>query len=370
MIPLHRPFVGAEELEEIESVLKSGWLAQGPKVAEFEEMVKSYLGVQYAVACSSCTTALHLSLLSIGVEKDDEVLVADYTYPATGHAVMHCGATPIFIDIDPKTYNIDPQIIEAHITKKTKAIIPVHTFGQCADMDSILTIANKYGINIIEDAACAMGSKYKNKFAGTMGDINCFSFHATKGVGIGEGGIITTNNEKLANKARKLAFFGIESSWVRQSRVTQFMELGYNYKLSDVSAAIAICQMRKLDTIIERKRYLAKYWDEKLAGLNLITIPYVNNDCFHNYQGYSALLSKCVDRDLLMKNLLDRGLQTQIGTYASHMQPVYKYGKICSNSLDVYNRSLRLPMYYELTESMIDEAFTILKEVIYESCIS
>jgi len=186
MIPLHRPYVGIEEVKELERVINSKWLTQGPRVTLFEDMVKEHIGVKYAIACSSCTTALHLALLSCGVGPGDEVLVADYTYPATGHAVMYCGAKPIFVDIDPKTYNIDPDYLNGMITDKTKAIIPVHTFGQCADIDKIRSMLPK-DIFIIEDSACAVGSKYKNKYAGTLGDISCFSFHATKGCGIGEG---------------------------------------------------------------------------------------------------------------------------------------------------------------------------------------
>ena len=370
MIPLHRPYVGPEELIEIKKVIDSKWLTQGPKVKEFEESVKDYLGIDYAIACSSCTTALHLSLNVAGVGPGDSVLVADYTYPATAHAIMYCGAEPIFIDVDPFTYNIDFQLIENSILPNTKAIIPVHTFGQCAYMDPILDIAKRHNLYVIEDAACAMGSKYKDKFAGTIGDINCFSFHAAKGVCCGEGGMITTNNKELAEKARKLSVFGSELSWKRNSSNTftipTFDTLGYNYKLSDISAAIGICQMRKVDRIIQRKRELAKHWNNKLIGLDLIKPPYVSPEYFHNYQGYTTLLDPSIDRDKLIQVMLDKGVQTQIGTYACHTQPIYNTPITCPVSLDLYNRTLRLPMYYELTKQDIDVAAEVLKESLFK----
>jgi len=366
MIPLHRPYIGEEELEEVKKVLDSRWLTQGPKVTEFEEEVKKFLGVKYAIACSSCTTALHLALLSVGVGPGDYVMVADYTYPATGHAVMYCGASPIFFDVDPKTYNINPE--KLYTLGGTKAIIPVHTFGQCADMDPIMEIAKKKGIKVIEDAACAMGSKYKDRYAGTIGDINCFSFHATKGVGIGEGGMVTTNNKELADKARMLSTFGIEPSWDRDKNdeftLPVFKELGYNYKLSDVSAAIGLVQMKKVDKVVKRKRELAKYWDMKLEDIDGITAPYVEEYNYHNYQGYTTLVDKGIDRNTLIQTLKNKGLQTQIGTYSSCIQPIYgKKMKLITlpNSFDIYNRALRLPMYYELTEDDIDKACEILK---------
>ena len=270
-IPLLKPYFDSEEIEEIQKVLDSGWVSQGPKVKEFEDRIAEYLGVKYAIAVTNCTSALHLALLSIGVKEGDEVLVADYTFPATGHAVLYCRAKPIFVDIDLKTYNIHPESIEEKITERTKAIIPVHTFGQPAEMDEIMNIAEDYNLKVIEDTACALGAKYKNTYAGTIGDVGCFSFHARKGITTGEGGMVITDNKTLAAKIRNLSVFGMTSAWDREKStgfiIPEFTEVGYNYKMSDITAAVGVAQLRKLDKIIERKRELAKYWDEKLREI-------------------------------------------------------------------------------------------------------
>lgn len=375
MISLHKPYLDEDELLEVKKVLDSGWLTQGPKVKEFEDEMKKIAGTEYAIACSNCTTALHLALLSLGVGYGDNVLVADYTFPATGHAVMHCGATPVFVDIDPKTYNMDASKLSAKIDRlysfNVKAIIPVHTFGQCADMDSIMAIANKYSIPVIEDAACAVGSKYKGRPAGSIGDIGCFSFHPAKGTTSGEGGMVTTNNKAIADEIRCLRNFGVDaaqSSWNRNSNnefvIPEFAMVGYNYSMSDISAAVGVAQLRKLKRIICKKRMLARYWNKRLVELSdFITPPFVNDYCFHNYQGFTTLVNSDIDRNTLIKTLKDNGIGAQIGTYASHAMSVYNCDYQCSVSMDIYNRALRLPMYYELTTGMIDEAVDVLKEV-------
>jgi len=369
-IPLALPYFDEEEIEEIKEVLDSGWVSQGPKTKEFEEAFAKYVGAKYAIAVTNCTAALHLSLLAIGVGKGDEVLVADFTYPATAHSVLYCGAKPIFIDVDPKTYNIDPELIEEKITEKTKAIIPVHTFGQPADMEPIMEIAEDYGLRVIEDAACAHGAKYKNKFAGTIGDTGCFSFHARKGMTTGEGGMVVTNDRKLADEIRSLSIYGITSTWDREKSeefiIPRFVKLGFNYKMSDISAAVGIVQLRKLEKMIERRRELARYWDENLQNLELIEPPYCSEDVRHVYQSYVALVDKRINRNKLIERLRKEGIQTQIGTYACHVQPVYKSEQKCPNSLDIFNRSLALPIYYKLKEEDIDIVVAHLKAALGE----
>jgi len=369
-IPITRPYFDSEELKEVQKVLDSGWVSQGPKVKEFEDKFAEYLGVKYAIAVVNCTTALHLSLLGVGIKKGDEVLVADFTFPATGHAVLYCRAKPIFVDVNLKTYNINPESIREKINDKTKAIIPVHTFGQPAEMDAIIEIAEDYNLKIIEDAACALGAKYKNRYAGTIGDVGCFSFHARKGITTGEGGMVVTNYKNLAEKIRNLSVFGMTSAWDREKIdkfvIPEFIEVGYNYKMSDITAAVGVAQLRKLDRIIGRKIELAKYWDEKLQETELIEHPYVSETVKHIYQSYVALVDKRINRNKLIEALMKKGIQTQIGTYASHIQPVYNSKDKCPNSLEIFNRSLALPMYYMLGREDIDMAVALLKKALEE----
>jgi perosamine synthetase len=369
-IPLAKPYFDLEELEEIRKVLDSGWVSQGPKVKEFEDKIASYLGVKYAIAVTNCTAALHLALLSCGIKKGDEVLVADFTFPATGHSVLYCGARPVFIDIKSNTYNIDTELIEEKITSKTKAIIPVHTFGQPAEMDKILEISKNHDLNVIEDAACALGAKYSGKYAGTIGNIGCFSFHARKGITTGEGGMAVTNDKNLAEKMRHLSVFGMTSAWVREKSnefvVPEFTEAGYNYKMSDITAAVGVAQLRKLDKIIERKRELAKYWDEKLQEIEFIEEPYTDSDVKHVYQSYVSLVDKRIRRNKIIESLLKKDIQTQIGTYASHIQPVYNSADKCPNSFEIFNRAIALPMYFMLKEEDIDKVVEDLKKVLEE----
>jgi perosamine synthetase len=365
-IPLSRPSFDEQELRELESVLASGWVSQGPKVREFEETVAGYLGARHAIAVTNCTAALHLALLGLGVGSGDEVLVADYTFPATGHAVLYCGAKPVFVDIDPTTYNIDPAAIEARITPRTKGIVPVHTFGQPARMDAILEFADERDLFVVEDAACALGARYQDTPAGTLGDAGCFSFHARKGVTTGEGGMIVTDDADLAARMRHLSVFGMETAWSREGRagfsIPKFTNLGYNYKMSDIAAAVGVAQMGKIDGFIARRRSLAEYWDHRLAELDLISAPRIDPNAFTVYQSYVAVLDRGVDRNRVIDKLLKAGIQTQIGTYASHIQPVYAAAESCEHSLDIYNRAISLPMFVTLSTDAIDHVVAELDE--------
>ncbi len=266
MIPIAKPIIADDEIDEVVKVLRSGFIAQGPKVAEFEEKFAEYIGVKHAVAVSSGTTALHLALLAAGIGPNDEVITTPFTFAATGNSVLHVGAKPVFIDIDNKTYNLNPENIENVITDKTKAVMPVHLYGQPAEMDSIKQIAEDHDLIVIEDAAQAHGAVYKGKKAGSLGDMGCFSFYPTKNMTTSEGGIITTENEEMAEKARVLRSHG------ESERYTHVV-LGYNFRMTDIAAAIGIVQLKKLDKFNEKRIENAKYLTERIDKINGIDCP-------------------------------------------------------------------------------------------------
>lgn len=356
--PLIKPYFNSGEIKQIEHVLDSGWVSYGPKVKQFETNICKYLDVAYAISTINCTSALHLSLLSLGIKDGDEVIVSDFTFPATGHAVMYCGATPRFADIDDKNYTIDLNSILSLINTKTKAIIPVHAFGHPAKMYPILELAKEYNLEVIEDAACALGSKYKKEYAGTLGTTGCFSFHARKPITSGEGGVVVTNNKMIADYIRNISIFGMESAIDRKDNKTisipEFTTLGYNYKMSDITAVIANEQLKKLDNLNEKRIELALYWTYLLNDIPHITPPEVDGTVTPNFQSYVALVDEDIDRDKLINKLLKKEIETTFGTYSSHIQPIYKSKDKCPISLDIHQRSLALPLYYKLKKSDID----------------
>ena len=246
MINIAKPIISDEEIEAVTEVLKSGMLAQGPKVDEFEKKFAEYSEAKYGIATSSGTTALHTALVAAGVERGDEVITTPFTFAATSNSILYSDATPVYADIDPKTFNLNPEKIEEKITDKTKAIVPVHLYGQPADMDPILEIAEKHDLKVIEDAAQAHGSTYKGKKIGSIGDLGCFSFYPTKNMTTGEGGMVTTNDDDLAEKSAMIRAHG-ESKRYEQSL------LGYNYRMTDIAASIGIVQLKSIDKFNEKR---------------------------------------------------------------------------------------------------------------------
>jgi perosamine synthetase len=356
MIYLTKPFFDNNEIIAVEKTFRSGWVAgQGPIGKELSEYIKNQTDTNFAIPVNNCTAGLHLALLAFGVKSGDEVIVSDYTFPATGHSVMFCGAKPRFVDVDLKTYNIDPKLIEEKINENTKAIIVVHEFGLMADMNPILKIAKKYDLKVIEDAACALGAKYNGKPVGSYGDITTFSFHARKNVTSGEGGIVVTNNEEYANIIKSLSCFGMESAYSRHRKfkIPTFRTLGYNYKLSDINASIALAQLRKYNKVLNKKRNLVNLYNGLLESNNFLTTPIEEKNKLHVYQNYAVVLDEKINRDKIILGLKEDGIQTQIGTYASHIQPVYNSDDLCPNSLFLFNQSLSLPLYYELQEDEV-----------------
>jgi dTDP-4-amino-4,6-dideoxygalactose transaminase len=265
---------------------------------------------------------------------------------------------------------LNPEQIEEKINERTRAIIPVHTFGQPAEMDKITKLARDHGLKVIEDAACAMGAKYQDRYAGIIGDLGCFSFHARKGITTGEGGMIVTDDENYAEKTRYLSTFGMTAAWDREKSdkliIPEFNDMGYNYKMSDITAAVGVAQLKKLDSIIERKRELAKYWNEKLDDIELLEPPHVARGAMHVYQSYVAIVNRRINRNRLIEIMMKKGIQTQIGTYSCHIQPVYRSKDNCPCSREIFETALALPMYYALKESEIDLAAEALKQSVDE----
>lgn len=357
-IPLIRPAVGSEELEAVKRVFESGMLTQGEETLKFEKEFAEFLGMKYGIATTSCTTALHLALVCLGVKSGDEVITSDFTFPATANVVFHCGAEPVLCDIRLREFQIDPDLIEPLITKKTKVIVPVHQLGLTADMKPIMELAEKYGLYIMEDAAPALGSKRYGKFAGTFGDMGCFSFHPRKLLGIGEGGMIVTNNEELANLAQSLKNHGrcVNDKWA-------FDKAGYNYRMSDVQAAIGRVQLRKIPQIIENRRKLAAIYNDAFETDEEVYIPLVPSDSFHTYQSYILLVKRMKN---IMKYMRDRGIEVQVATSALSLLPHFFNVKksLCPNSQFAWEHTLTLPLFEAITCDETSEVIFTLKEVL------
>jgi len=330
-IPISHPGTGEEEWQALREPLMTGWLTQGPKVEAFEKGFASRHGVKYAIATSSCTTALHLILTALGVSSGDEVIVPAFTWVSTANVVLYCGATPVFVDVDPNTFNIDVSQIPKKLSKRTKAILPVHLFGLCADIDAITEVAP--GIPIIEDAACASGSAYKGRPAGSLGIGGAFSFHPRKSITTGEGGMVTTNDEELVEKVNSLRNHGASLSEEERHHGPQpyilpdFNLLGFNYRMTDLQGAVGVVQLSKLDDFIEERRKWANFYSEELAGIPWLHTPVTPIGYRHGWQAYVCYLEESkspMSRNEIMKALYSKGIQTRPGTHAVHMLGLYK----------------------------------------------
>lgn len=368
-IPITKPFFDDAEQQSVIQTLRSGWVTQGPKVAEFEESINKFLGTKYAVATTSATTALFLSLYLLEIGPGDEVLVPSFSFIATANVVVHVGAKPVFVDIDPKTYNIDPQKIEKAINKKTKAIIPVDQVGLPCDLDKILAIAKKHNLYVIEDAACALGSIYKGRKIGSMADLVCFSFHPRKTVTTGEGGMIVTRHKKWSDKLRMLRHHGMSVSDSVRHKATKVVYerypfVGFNFRMSDIQASVGIEQMRKLTKILKKRAELAKNYTKAFTKSKYVIPPYVPDGLTHNWQSYIIRVAKNspISRDKLMQKLLDEGISTRIGIMAAHMEPAYQnmIGKIyLPESEAATKETITIPLYYHMSRD--EQDFVISK---------
>lgn len=354
MIPLARPYVDDCEARAAAEVLSGGWLTQGPRVAAFERVVADYCATSHAVAVANCTMALHLALVCLDIGPGDEVICPSLSFIATANAICHAGATPVFADVNPATYNLDPEAAEAAITPKTKAILVVHQLGMPADMDRFLQVGGRRGVKIVEDAACAIGSCYKGRPIGGHSEMACFSFHPRKVLTTGEGGMITTNNARHAERLRLLRQHGMSvTDTARHAARTVILEdylcVGYNYRLTDLQAAIGIEQMKKLPEIVARRRQLAARYTEAFQNHPWLTPPFVPAYAAPNFQSYAVRLHRTgIDRNALMQRLLDRGIASRRGVMLAHREPAYgKHPRPndLSASEAVSSQSLLLPLY-------------------------
>jgi dTDP-4-amino-4,6-dideoxygalactose transaminase len=365
-IPVTKPVLGKEEIDAVAERLLGGWVVQGPKVKEFEDRFAEYVGARFARATTSCTTALHLALITMGIGPGDEVLVPALTYVATANAVVYCGATPVFVDIDLRTFNMDVSTIESKLTPRTKAIIPVHEFGLPADMDAIMNIAKKHGIAVLEDGACATGSRISKRHVGTFGRAGCFSFHPRKAITSGEGGMIVTDDEKIAAHVEVLRSHGASTSdLARHSapgsfELPDFDELGYNYRMTDIQAAIGVEQMKKLPWILAKRQERAARYTEKLAGISGLTLPHTPAGSEHAFQSYVTVVEKShAERNRVALALQALGIATRQGTHAVHALGYYRqrFGlttESCPVAWKADQQSMTLPLYATMTDEEQD----------------
>jgi len=349
------PWIDERELEEVASVLRSGFLTQGRKVEEFERLVSEFVGSRHAVATSSATTAMHLSLVALGVGPGDEVIVPDFTFPATANVVIQQGAVPVLVDIELDTFTLDVEDCRAKLSERTKAIMVVDAFGCAANLGPIVELASERGVPVVEDAACAIGATYHGRFCGTFGRVGCFSFHPRKVITTGEGGMIVTDDDALAQQLRVLARHGASpiSGWER------FEVAGFNYRLSDVHGALGVAQMEKLPTILSRRREVAQGLRERLKDVPGVRPPLEPAWGGHSYQSFVVLLDPGLDRDSVIAKLAAAEIETTLGTYALHAQPYfrdrfhYSPGQL-SQSHAAFKHSLALPFYPQMSEQDLD----------------
>jgi len=360
------PDIQQTDIDAAVDILKSGMLIQGPKVEELERNVANYIGVKNAIAVSNGTAGLHLALLALDIKKDDEVIIPAFSFMATGNVIELVGAKPVFVDINIETYNININLIENAITPKTKAIMPVHEFGLACDISKIHLLARSHGLKVIEDAACSLGASENDRFIGSYGEMGVFSFHPRKMITSGEGGMITTNNDKLAKNLRTLRNHGID----RVDGKSEFVNIGYNYRITDFQAALVNSQFLRLTKILEKRRKLSFIYMDELEKINKIKLPIIPKNKNHTWQSFHILLNDDCDRDAIIETLKKKNIETNLGAQCIPFQEYYqkKYRLQCyekfPNSMKAYMKGLVLPLYNSLNMQDISYICKIFKNVI------
>lgn len=371
MIPYGRQTIEEDDIQAVVDVLRSDYLTTGPKIAEFEKMVADYVGAKYAVAISNGTSALHAACFAAGIQPGDEVITTPLTFAASSNCVLYCGGTPVFADVDPKTYNIDPEDIRRKITDKTKAIIAVHLAGQPCDMDEIHKIAKEHDLLVIEDGAHALGSVYKGKKVGTLSDMTTFSFHPVKPITTGEGGMIVTDNEEFYQKMMLFRSHGITRDENLMTRndgpwFYQQLDLGYNYRITDIQCALGCSQMKKLDRFLARRKEIVARYNEAFADCENIITPYQLPETESGWHLYIVQVKNC-DRREVFEALREQGIAVNVHYIPVYMHPYYQehgYKDVhCKNAEEVYSHIISLPLYPTLTSEQQNFVIGRVREI-------
>jgi dTDP-4-amino-4,6-dideoxygalactose transaminase len=363
MIPIAKPYLTEQDAQAAYDAIMSGWITQGPRVQEFEEKFASYTGAKHAVAVSNCTTGLHLAMIVAGIQAGDEVICPSMSYIATANSIMYVGATPVFAEVHPETYNLGVADVEKRITAKTKAVLLVHQIGMPADIDAFSALCKKHNLILIEDAACAAGSSYKGKKIGSHSDLVCFSFHPRKVISTGDGGMVTTNNDAYAERMKLLRQHGMSVNAGARHGATKIifedhLEVAYNYRMTDIQAAVGIQQLAKLDWIVEERRKIAQRYLSELGDIECIRLPREEEGYFTNWQSFSIYLKENapLSRNELMQALLDKGIASRRGVMTSHRETAYKAqcaGLSLPRTEDACDRSIIIPLYVPMKQEDI-----------------
>lgn len=379
MIPIAKPVLEEAEADAAREVVISGWVTQGAQVAAFENEFGAYVNAPHACAVSSCTTALHLALLALGVGVGDEVITASHSFIATANSIRYCGATPIFVDIDPRTYNIEPQCVADAVTPRTRAILAIHQMGMPCDLPALLSVATRHGIAVIEDAACAAGSEIRingrwEPIGRPRGDIACFSFHPRKVITTGDGGMLTTSNDGFHRAFRLLRQHGMSvPDTVRHGSTEVIFEdyivVGYNYRMTDLQAAIGRKQLERLSEILARRRAIAARYSELLGNLEGLLLPLEPEWARSNWQSYCVRLPDWVEQRVVMQRLLDHGISTRRGIMCAHREPCYaaeNRQRDLRQSELAQDHGILLPIFAQMTEDDLVTVTDALRRALYK----